>query len=175
MLSLYKRSSGHPGPSGSHRHSSGSLPIHPYLGICIPQQSPLDQAVLTWLLSTIFSSYSGSRPICIQMHLHMGNGQEGKQGYCLGHRVKGGPALAPDPSGQLETWEPRGLSVGRGAGHLQPSLLAEQPLLTSLICPERERDLQKKGDLFGVKACLLFLQQGHMSFKHFSFVSSQKS
>lgn len=54
-----------------------------------------------------------------------------------------------------------GFSVGRGARPLQPTLLAEQPLPTSLICPERERELQEKGDCLGVKACSPFLQQGH--------------
>lgn len=67
-----------------------------------------------------------------------------------------------------------GLSVGRGAHPLQPTVLAEQ-LPTSLICPERGRELQEKWYNLGVKTCLLFLQQGHRSFKHFTFAWSPMS
>lgn len=43
----------HTGHPGSHRYSPGSHSFRPSLVICTPQQSPLDQGMLTLFLSIV--------------------------------------------------------------------------------------------------------------------------
>lgn len=90
----------------------------------------------------------------------------------LGHKVRGSPALAAGPSGQLETPEHPGLSVGRGTGHLKPT----HSCLGLIHSPEwaGERIAEGKGNPLWAQTCLLFRQE-HMGFKHFTLGSSHRS
>lgn len=86
---------------------------------CGPQQSLCrlcNAGLIPEHHSPTFSPPSGFCPIYTQIHLHMyGSTQERKQGCSAGAQRPGKACLAH---------RPLGLSVGRGAGHLQPSLLA---------------------------------------------------
>lgn len=128
-----------------------------------------------WAMAPTFSSHSGSGPICTRMHLHMGSNQERKHG-CSAREA---PLWPADPWGH----------TGNGWVSVA-SLLEGEPVNRSPACFQargshcspawsahrsgRERELQE-GDPLWVKPCLIFLQPGHMGYKHFMFTSPQKS
>lgn len=124
----------HTGPSGCHRYSPGSHSFRLSLVLCTPQQSRVDQAVLTLFSSTILLPFpstlapipSVSRCICA-----WGVTRRESRAAGLGHKVQEGPALAPDPSGQLEILECPWPLCGKGspslANHPACQAAAHQP------------------------------------------------
>lgn len=119
----------HTGPPGSHRYSPGSYSLPSILShmhsSAVPS-GPRDADPVSEHRPPTFSSYSGSRPICIRCICTWGATGRESRAAGLGHKVQGGPALAPDPSGQLETCERPWLLCGKGS----LSLAAHQPDLS---------------------------------------------
>ena len=126
----------------SHMHSSA-----------VPS-GPRDADPLSEHRPPTFSSYSGSHPICIRCTCMWGATGRESRAAGLGHKVQGGPALAPDPSGQLETCERPWLLCGKGSLSLAAhpacrAAAAHQPDLSG----EGKR-ITGEGGLFGGEGLL---------------------